>query len=76
MDAFGNFDEGGDDFVLQQPVAQPMQEQNMDSVQFPVAQEQFGQSMGGMGSPMMQNEDDDLTEEEKALVAKVREDQQ
>ena len=33
-------------------------------------------AMGGMGSPMMQNEDDDLTEEEKALVAKVREDQQ
>ena len=32
--------------------------------------------MGMVGSPLMQNEEDDLTEEERALVAKVLAEQQ
>lgn len=69
MDAFGNYDEGtgNDEFVLQQPSpGMSMQNQDGDNVQFPVSDMQ--PAMGGFGQP---SEDDDLTEEEKQLVAEV-----
>ena len=71
MDAFGNFDEGNDEFVLQNPEPQPGNE-NAGDVQFPVSQQQFGAPMmsGGFSQPP---EDDDLTEEEKASVEQVHE---
>ena len=69
VDAFGNFDEGNDEFVLQNPESQP---DMGGDVQFPVSQEQFGapQMSSGFVQP---SEDDDLTEEEKQQVAQVRE---
>ena len=73
MDAFGQFDEGNEEFILQQPAseAQPaagnagpqMQEQAQFPSYTPDAQQQFSQPMGA--AVMGQQEDDDLTEEEK-----------
>ena len=43
VNAFGNFDEGNDEFVLQNPnpETQPGND-NAGDIQFPVSQEQFG----------------------------------
>ena len=75
MDAFGGFDEGNDEFVLQNPAdSQPATEETGD-VQFPTSQAQFGAPAmnSGFAQP---SEDDDLTEEEKQQVAQVKEAQQ
>ena len=75
MDAFGGFDEGNDEFVLQNPASsQPATEESGD-VQFPTSQAQFGAPAmnSGIAQP---SEDDDLTEEERQQVAQVKEAQQ
>ena len=75
MDAFGGFDEGNDEFVLQNPAGSQPTAESTGDVQFPVQQQQFGapSMSGGFAQP---SEDDDLTEEEKQQVAQVREQQQ
>ena len=63
MDAFGGFDEGNDEFVLQNPAGSQPTAESTGDVQFPVQQQQFAPSMSsGFAQP---SEDDDLTEEEK-----------
>lgn len=67
MDAFGGFDEGNDEFVMQNPGTSA---EDTGDIQFPTSQAQFGAPAmsSGFAQP---SEDDDLTEEEKQQVAQV-----